>query len=134
MSGFSQSSTIITTPYAYRNFLNKGNNPLRMQVPNCFSYLLVFVDANENFVMVDDVIMSLNPPVALVEKEELEEASLNVNVSQWLREKKPSRRVVHTRVDRSTWDCRLSPNPYALTIYLEFVPAHGATPERFEEC
>ncbi len=32
------------------------------------------------------------------------------------------------------WDRRLSPNPHALAIYLEFVPAHGAVPERFEEC
>jgi hypothetical protein len=29
---------------------------------------------------------------------------------------------------------RLSPNPHALIIYLEFVPARGVMPERFEEC
>jgi hypothetical protein len=28
----------------------------------------------------------------------------------------------------------LSSNPHALAIYLEFVPARGAAPERFEEC
>jgi hypothetical protein len=28
----------------------------------------------------------------------------------------------------------ISPNPHALTIYLEFVPIHGAALERFEEC
>ncbi len=28
----------------------------------------------------------------------------------------------------------MSPNPHALTIYLEFVPTRGAAPERFEEC
>jgi len=28
----------------------------------------------------------------------------------------------------------LSPNPHALTIYLEFVPTCGVAPERFEEC
>ncbi len=39
-----------------------------------------------------------------------------------------------TRVDHSVWDRQLSPNPYALAIYLEFVLAHGAAPERFEEC
>jgi hypothetical protein len=39
-----------------------------------------------------------------------------------------------TRVDRSAWDHRLSPNPHALTIYLEFVPARGATPKKFEKC
>jgi hypothetical protein len=57
-----------------------------------------------------------------------------VNVSQRSREEEPSRRVVHTRVDRSAWDRQLFPNPHALVIYLEFVPAHRATPERFEKC
>jgi hypothetical protein len=28
----------------------------------------------------------------------------------------------------------LSPNPHALTIYLEFVPIHGVVLERFEKC
>jgi hypothetical protein len=41
---------------------------------------------------------------------------------------------VHTRVDRSAWDRRLSPNPHTLAIYLEFVPVRGTAPERFEEC
>ncbi len=41
---------------------------------------------------------------------------------------------MRTRVDRSVWDRRLSLNPHALAIYLEFVPARGATLERFEEC
>jgi hypothetical protein len=39
-----------------------------------------------------------------------------------------------TRVDRSAWDYRLSLNPHALAIYLEFVPARGITLEKFEEC
>jgi hypothetical protein len=42
--------------------------------------------------------------------------------------------MVRTQVDRSAWDRRLSPNPHALVIYLEFVPACGIAPERFEEC
>jgi hypothetical protein len=46
-----------------------------------------------------------------------------VNVSQRSREEEPSRKVVLTWVDRSAWDRRLSPNPHALAIYLEFVPA-----------
>jgi hypothetical protein len=57
-----------------------------------------------------------------------------VNVSQRSREEKPSRRVMRTWVTRSVWDRRLSPNPHALAIYLEFVPARRAAPERFEEC
>jgi hypothetical protein len=84
--------------------------------------------------MADDVATLLNPLVAPIEQEELEETSLDVNAFQWPREEEPSRRVVHTRVDRSAWDRRLSPNSHALTIYLEFIPARGATPERFEEC
>jgi hypothetical protein len=84
--------------------------------------------------MVDDVTTPLNPLVAPVEQEELEEAPLDVNVSQRPREEKPSKRVVRTQVDRSAWDRRLSPNPHALAIYLEFVPARGAAPEGFKEC
>jgi hypothetical protein len=84
--------------------------------------------------MADDVATPPNPPVVLVQQEELEEAPLDLNVSQRPREEEPPRRVVRTRVDRSVWDRRLSPNPHVLAIYLEFVPARGAAPERFEEC
>jgi hypothetical protein len=52
-----------------------------MQVPIWFGYLSIFVDAGEILVMADDVATPLNPPVALVEQEELEEAPLDVNVS-----------------------------------------------------
>ncbi len=58
----------------------------------------------------------------------------DVNVSQRPCEEEPSRRVVRTRIDRSAWDRRLSPNPHVLAIYLQFVPTRGAAPERFEEC
>ncbi len=78
--------------------------------------------------------MPLNPQVSLVEREELEKASLDVNVFQRSSEKEPYRRVVRTRIDRLAWDRRLSPNPHALVIYLEFIHACGATPKRFEEC
>jgi hypothetical protein len=53
-----------------------------MQMRNCFDCLSIFVDACENLVMVDDVATPSNPLVAPIKKEELEEASLNVNVSQ----------------------------------------------------
>jgi hypothetical protein len=124
--------------YAYSNFLNKGNNPFRMQVLNCFGYLSIFVDACENFVMADDVATPLNPLVALVEKEELkkaplDETSLDVNVSQRLREKEPSKRLVRIQVDRSAWDRQLSSNAHALTIYLEFFLAQGTALGKFEE-
>jgi len=81
--------------------------------------------------MADDVIMPSNPLVSLVEKEELEEAPFDVKVSQRSRKEKLSRKMVRTRVDHSAWDCRLSPNPHALAIYLEFVPACGVALKRF---
>jgi hypothetical protein len=74
----------------------------------------VFVDAGDNIIMADDVTTLLNPPVAIVDKEKLEEATfdgtpldkvaLEVNVFQRSCEEEPSRRMVRTRVDRSAWD------------------------------
>jgi hypothetical protein len=84
--------------------------------------------------MADDVATPSNPLVAPVPQEELQEVPLDLNVSQRPREEELSRRVVRIRVDRSAWDRRLSLNPHALAIYLEFVPARGTAPERFEEC
>jgi hypothetical protein len=84
--------------------------------------------------MADDVATPLNPLVAPAEQEKLEEAPLDVNVLQRPREDEPSRRVVRTRVDRSAWDHRLSPNPHVLAIYLKFVPVRAAALERFEKC
>jgi transposase len=99
-----------------------------MQVLIWFGYLSVFVDASEISVMADDVATPLNPPVAPVEQEELEEAPLDMNVFQRPRKEEPSRRVVRTRIDRLAWDRRLFPNPRALAIYLEFVPTRGVAP------
>jgi hypothetical protein len=97
-------------------------------------HLLGFLLMQAQLVMADDDITPSNPPVAPVQQEELEEAPLDLNVYQRPREEKPPRKVVRTQVARSVWDRRLSPNPRALTIYLEFVPACGVAPERFEEC
>jgi hypothetical protein len=57
-----------------------------------------------------------------------------LNVSQRPHEEEPPKRVVRIRIDRSVWDRWLSLNPHALAIYLEFVPARGTTPRRFEQC
>jgi hypothetical protein len=84
--------------------------------------------------MGDNVVTPSNPPISPVEKEELEETPFNVNVSQQSHKKEPSRIVVRTRVNCSAWDHRLSLNPHALTIYLEFVLTRGVAPKRFEEC
>jgi hypothetical protein len=105
-----------------------------MQMPNWFGYPSVFVDASEILVMANDVTTPSNPLVALVEQEKFEEASFDMNVSQRPREEEPSTRFVRTRVDHSTWDRQLSPNPHALIIYLKYVPARGVAPKRFEKC
>jgi hypothetical protein len=84
--------------------------------------------------MADNDATPSNPLIAPVQQEEREETSLVLNVSQRSREEESPRKVVRTRVDRSVWDRRLSPNPRALVIYLEFVIARGATTERFKEC
>jgi hypothetical protein len=57
---------------------------------------LVFVDAGEDLVMADDVVVPSNLLVAPIEKEKLEETSFDVNVSQRLRNKEPFERVVRT--------------------------------------
>jgi hypothetical protein len=65
-------------------------------VPNWFGYLLDFVDASENLVMVDDVVTPSDPPIAPVKNKKLEEAPLDVNVFQRSHEEKPSRRMAHS--------------------------------------
>ncbi len=81
MFDFSWGSTVTPTPYTYPNLLNKkASAPSERKYPIISATLLVFVDAGENLVMANDVVMLSNPRVSLVEKEELEEAPLNVNV------------------------------------------------------
>jgi hypothetical protein len=59
--------------------------------------------------MADDVATPSNSPISLVENEELDEAPLDVNVSQRSHEKESFRTVVRIQVDRSAWDHQLSP-------------------------
>jgi hypothetical protein len=77
MSCFSQNFAIITTPSAYPNFLNKGKTPFECESQIGSAIFQFFVDASENLVIADDVTMPSNLPVALVEKEKLEDALLN---------------------------------------------------------
>jgi hypothetical protein len=84
--------------------------------------------------MADDVVTPSNLPVVLIEEEELEEPLFDMNVFKQPCDEELFQRMVHTRLNCSMWDHRSSPNPQVLTIYLEFVPTHGATPKRFEEC
>jgi hypothetical protein len=119
MSGFSQNSTVITTPSAYPNFLNKGKTPFECKCQISSATFRFFVNANENLIMVNDVDTPSNPPITPVEKEKLEdapldeaplngapldEAPLDINVSQQSHEEELSRRVMRTRVGRLAWD------------------------------
>jgi hypothetical protein len=70
-------------------------------VLNWFSYLSDCVDACENLVIADDVATPSDPSVTPVEKYELEEAPLDVNVFQQSGKEESSRRMVCTQVDRS---------------------------------
>ncbi len=54
--------------------------------------------------MANDVVTPSNPLVVPVEEEEFEETPLDVNVSQWLRDKKSFEKMMRTQVDHSTWD------------------------------
>jgi hypothetical protein len=79
----------------------KASTPSERKYHIVFVTLLVFIDAHENLVMANDVTTPSNPLVSPVEKEKLEEAPFDVNVSQWSREEEPSRKVMRTQVDRS---------------------------------
>jgi hypothetical protein len=57
---------------------------------------LIFVDAGEDSVMVDDVVTPSNPLITPIEEEELEEPPLDMNVSQRPRDEEPFQRVVRT--------------------------------------
>jgi len=104
MFKFSWGFAITPTPYTYPNLLNqKASTPFERKYRIVFVTFLTFVDVGENLVMADDVATPLNPPGSLIEKEELKEASLDVNVSQRSHEEEPSRRVVRIQVNRSAW-------------------------------
>jgi len=77
----------------------KASTPSECKYPIVSVTLLVFVDAGENLVMADDVATPSNPPVSLIEKKELKETPLEMNVSQRSREEELSRRMVRTQVD-----------------------------------
>jgi hypothetical protein len=66
---------------------------------------LVFVDANEDSVMANNVVTPSNPLVTPVEKEKIEKTSFDVNVSQRSNDENPFQRVMRTRIDRLTWNC-----------------------------
>jgi hypothetical protein len=61
--------------------LNKKASTLfECKYPIIFATLLVFVDASENLVMADDVVMPSNLLISLVEKEEFKKTLVDVNV------------------------------------------------------
>jgi hypothetical protein len=61
--------------------LHKKTSTLsKRKYPIVFATFLVFIDAGKNLVMVDDVVRPSNFLISLIEKEEFEEASFDVNV------------------------------------------------------
>ncbi len=82
---------------AYLKFPNKTSSFFRIQVQGYYFQLLFFlVDACKDRTITNDAITSSSILVMLVQDEELEEASIHVNVSQRSYEDKPIERVVHT--------------------------------------
>jgi hypothetical protein len=65
---------------------------------------LVFFNASEDLVMANDVVTPSNPPITLVEEEELAKTSLDVNVSQCSHDKEMFQKVVCIQVNNSMWD------------------------------
>jgi len=84
--------------------LNKKTSTPSKHKYYIISVSFLVVDAGEDLIMVDDVTTPSNPPVSLIEKEELEEAPLDVNVFQRSHKEKSYEKVVCTRVDCSAWD------------------------------
>jgi hypothetical protein len=68
----------------------KTSTPFECKYSIFFATFLVFVDEGENLVMVDDVATLSNLLISLIEKGELKEAPLNVNISQRSHKKEPS--------------------------------------------
>jgi hypothetical protein len=107
MSGFSRNFAVTITPSAHPNFLNKGKTPFECKCQIGSVTFQFFVNVGENLIMMNDVTMPSNPPVAPIEKERLEDAPhdetpLDINVFQQLREEKSSRKMVRTQVDHLT--------------------------------
>ncbi len=69
--------------YAYLKFLNKNIILLSNASPRLLFWTIILfsIDASKDWTMADDAIMSSSFSVALVQDEELEEASINMNVS-----------------------------------------------------
>ncbi len=89
---------------------------------------LVFVNACEDSVMVNDVITRLNPLIVLVTEEKLEETSFYVKCFPTVtRRKIVQKSGVHLSCSFGM-DHQLSPNPHVLTIFLDFFPTCGTTP------
>jgi hypothetical protein len=81
--------------------------------------------------MADDAITSSSLLVVPIEDENIKKPPINVNVSQWPREKKSIENVLRTRVVQSMWDHHLLFNPHIFSIYLELIFALGI---KFDEC
>jgi hypothetical protein len=107
-----------------------------MQVPSLLfqATLLFFIDVGGDLIMADDATTSSNPSIMQIRNEKFTKTPFDVNVSQQPCKEKPIGRVVHTRMAKSIWNCQVSFNLCALTIYLQLVPSFENWFERFNEC
>jgi hypothetical protein len=78
--------------------------------------------------------MSSNLLITPKRNVELEEAPLDLNVSQQPHEKEPITKVVCTKVAHFIWDRQVLSNFCALAIYLKLVPTFGNKFKRFDQC
>jgi hypothetical protein len=95
---------------------------------------LFFDDVGRNPIMEDDPTMSSNLLIVPKWYVELEETPFDLNVSQWPCKEKLIKKVVHTKMVHSVWDCQVLFNLCALAIYLELVITFGNKIGRFDEC
>jgi hypothetical protein len=89
-----------------------------MQIPNYFSCPFGFVDVSEDSITTNDVIMPSNSPVAPIKGKELEEASLNMNVSKDRTKKNGLKKwcTPESIIEHGIVDCLLTHVPYQFTF------------------
>jgi hypothetical protein len=121
--------------YIYLNFQNKNIKPSSNASPKFVVSVifLFFNDIGRNPIMADDATMSSNLLI-VPKRNELEEAPVDLKVSQQPCEKELIKKVVHTKVVHFVWDHQMLYNPFALAIHLKLVPTFGNKVGRFDEC
>ncbi len=134
MSRFSWSSIVTTTHYAYPNFLNKGIDPLQMQVPNYFGYPFGFFLWRWRFNYYRWCCYAFESSNCASRRGRTWRSIAWCECLLIV-----ARRItIQKSGAHSSWlfdmGSSIVSNPHALAIYLEFVPTCGVMLKRFEEC